>query len=88
MVPFMQQNKELEDIHLHCIGFLHLQLYGLFIQQGVYDLTVEELWNLLYPGDTTPEWSPQCALNEVNICHYEALKQSDCLLYVDMAGLA
>lgn len=66
MFAFMQQNKELRT--LHCSIFLHLQLCELIIQQGVYDLTVEQLWNLLYPGDTTPEWSPQCALNEVNIC--------------------
>ena len=26
------------------------------------------VFNVLYPGDETPEWNPQCGLNQVCVC--------------------
>ena len=28
------------------------------------DVGIQQLWRVLYPGDETPRWSPQCSLNE------------------------
>ena len=31
------------------------------------ETSTRHLWGILYPGNQTPDWSPQCALNEVLI---------------------
>lgn len=36
-----------------------------FFLQCVMDVGIQQLWHVLYPGDETPRWNPQCSLNEV-----------------------
>ena len=37
------------------------------LHQVIVSTSAHHLWNIIYPGDKTPEWNQQCALNEVKL---------------------
>ena len=45
--------------------FSGLVLIVCVLVQTVIEAPAEVLWNILYPGEQTAEWSPGVALNEV-----------------------
>ena len=34
----------------------------------VIQTSARNVFNVLYPGDESPEWNPQCGLNQVCVC--------------------